>query len=40
TATVFNPPGPALRFSIGLEDEEDLKADLEAAFARLRASAE
>lgn len=39
TATVFNPPGPALRFSIGLEDEEDLKADLDAAFARLRAAA-
>jgi cysteine-S-conjugate beta-lyase len=39
TATVFNPPGPALRFSIGLEDLEDLKADLEAGFARLRALA-
>jgi cystathionine beta-lyase len=39
TATVFNPPGPALRFSIGLEDEEDLRADLDAGFARLRALA-
>jgi cystathionine beta-lyase len=39
TATKFNPPGPALRFSIGLEDAEDLKADLEAGFARLGASA-
>jgi cystathionine beta-lyase len=39
TATVFNPPGPALRFSIGLEDPEDLKPDLEAGFARLRALA-
>jgi cysteine-S-conjugate beta-lyase len=39
TATAFKPPGPALRFSIGLEDEEDLKADLDAAFARLRAAA-
>ncbi len=38
TATVFDPPGPALRFSVGLEDEEDLKADLDAAFARLRAA--
>jgi cysteine-S-conjugate beta-lyase len=37
TATVFNPPGPALRFSIGFEDEEDLKADLDAGFGRLHA---
>ncbi len=36
TATVFNSPGPALRFSIGLEDTTDLKADLEAGFARMR----
>ncbi len=36
TATLFSPPGPALRFSIGLEDPEDLKADLEAGFVRLR----
>ncbi len=39
TATAFNPPGPALRFSIGLEDPDDLKADLEAGFGRLRALA-
>ncbi len=39
TATMFNPPGPALRFSIGFEDPEDLKADLEAGFVRLRALA-
>jgi cystathionine beta-lyase len=36
TATKFAPPGPALRFSVGLEDLEDLKADLEAGFARMR----
>lgn len=36
TATTFNPPGPALRFSIGLEDIADLQADLDEAFARLR----
>jgi cystathionine beta-lyase len=39
TATVFNPPGLGLRFSIGLEDPDDLKADLEAGFIRLRALA-
>lgn len=38
SATNWNPPGPALRFSVGLEDIEDLKADLEAGFARLHAS--
>ena len=27
--------GPALRLHIGLEDVEDLKADLDAGFARL-----
>ena len=37
TATTWEPPGPALRFSIGLEDAEDLKADLAAGFARLTA---
>ena len=36
TATTFAPPGPALRFSIGLEDPEDLKADLAAGFERLK----
>ncbi len=37
TATRWAPEGPALRFSIGLEDIEDLKEDLEAGFARLKA---
>jgi cysteine-S-conjugate beta-lyase len=36
SATEWNPPGPALRFSVGLEDIEDLKADLDAGFKRLR----
>jgi cystathionine beta-lyase len=36
TATTWKPGGPALRFQIGLEDLDDLKADLEAGFARLR----
>ncbi len=38
TATLWQPGGPALRFHIGLEDLDDLKADLEAGFARLRAT--
>jgi cysteine-S-conjugate beta-lyase len=38
SATVWNPPGPALRFSVGLEDIDDLKADLDAGFARMRAA--
>ncbi|GJE72405.1 Cystathionine beta-lyase MetC [Methylorubrum podarium] len=37
TATRWQPGGPALRFHIGLEDPEDLKADLEAGFARVAA---
>lgn len=37
TATIWNPGGPALRFSVGLEDIEDLKADLDKGFARMRA---
>jgi cystathionine beta-lyase len=37
TATQWAPEGPALRLSIGLEDVADLKEDLEAGFARLRA---
>lgn len=37
TATQWNPVGPALRIQIGLEDVEDLKAELDAGFARLRA---
>lgn len=37
TATRWEAEGPALRFSIGLEDVEDLKEDLAAGFAVLRA---
>ena len=37
TATTWNPGGPCLRFAIGLEDPDDLIADLDAGFARLRA---
>jgi cystathionine beta-lyase len=37
TATRWQAEGPCLRFHIGLEDVADLKADLEAGFARLRA---
>jgi cystathionine beta-lyase len=40
TATAWAPEGPALRFSVGLEDIEDLKADLDRGFARLRAANE
>lgn len=36
TATTWQADGPALRLHVGLEDVEDLKADLEAGFARLR----
>ncbi len=39
TATHWEPPGPLLRFHIGLEDPRDLIADLEAGFARLNRSA-
>jgi cystathionine beta-lyase len=35
TATHWNGEGPALRLHVGLEDVDDLKADLEAGFARL-----
>lgn len=35
TATTWQVEGPALRLHIGLEDVEDLKADLDAGFARL-----
>jgi cystathionine beta-lyase len=37
TATKWRAEGPALRLHAGLEDVEDLKADLEAGFARLTA---
>ena len=36
TATRFAPGGPTVRFSVGLEDIEDLKADLDRGFARLQ----
>ncbi len=39
TATRWAPGGPALRFSIGLEDIDDLKDDLDRGFARLSAPA-
>ena len=38
TATRWAPEGPALRFSIGLEDVADLQADLGRGFARLAAA--
>jgi cysteine-S-conjugate beta-lyase len=39
TATRWAPGGPTLRFSVGLEDIEDLQEDLDRGFARLRAAA-
>jgi cystathionine beta-lyase len=39
STTVWSPPGPALRFSVGLEDIGDLEEDLDRGFARLRAVA-
>ncbi|HEX6137347.1 MAG TPA: cystathionine beta-lyase [Casimicrobiaceae bacterium] len=36
TATTWNAGGPSLRLAIGLEDPQDLIADLDAGFARLR----
>jgi len=38
TATTWNPGGPSLRLQVGLEDIEDLKADLAEGFARLNAT--
>ncbi len=38
TATRWQAAGPTLRVHAGLEDVDDLKADLDAGFARLRAS--
>lgn len=35
TATKWQDEGTCIRFYIGLEDEEDLRADIESAFARL-----
>jgi cystathionine beta-lyase len=39
TATKWAPGGPTLRLHIGLENVDDLKADLERGFAALKASA-
>lgn len=36
TATNWSPGGPGLRLQIGLEDVEDLKADLERGFAAMK----
>ncbi|HWI13340.1 MAG TPA: PLP-dependent transferase, partial [Burkholderiales bacterium] len=36
TATRWRPGGPTVRLHIGLEDPDDLIADLEQAFARMR----
>ncbi|MBC7950249.1 MAG: cystathionine beta-lyase [Rhodospirillaceae bacterium] len=38
TASKWAPPGPSLRFHAGLEDADDLIADLEAGFGRLKAA--
>jgi cystathionine beta-lyase len=38
TATKWAPGGPALRFSVGLEDIDDLKEDLDRGFERLRSA--
>jgi len=38
TATSWAPGGPALRFSVGLEDIEDLKEDLDRGFRALAAT--
>jgi cystathionine beta-lyase len=35
TATTWNPGGPCIRLAVGLEDADDLIADLEAGLARL-----
>ena len=35
TATTWAPGGPCLRLAIGLDDPDDLIADLSAGFARL-----
>jgi cystathionine beta-lyase len=39
SASAWQPEGPTVRLHIGLEDVGDLKADLEAGFARLAAAA-
>jgi cystathionine beta-lyase len=40
TATPWAPGGPTLRLHIGLENVDDLTADLERGFAALRAAAQ
>ena len=40
SATTWDAPGPTLRYHTGLEDADDLIADLEAGFERLRAARE
>ena len=39
TATTWDEPGPSLRIHAGLEDPDDLIADLEAGLARLKSAA-
>ncbi len=36
TATEWAPEGPALRFSVGLENIEDLQTDLEKGFSAMK----
>jgi cystathionine beta-lyase len=38
TATKWNPGGPSIRVQVGFEHLDDLKRDLDAGFARLRAA--
>jgi cysteine-S-conjugate beta-lyase len=38
SATAWEPEGPTVRIHIGLEDVDDLKADLEAGLARLKSA--
>ena len=38
TATKWNPGGPTVRFHIGLEDADDLIADIERGLRRLAAA--
>jgi cystathionine beta-lyase len=38
TATPWKPAGPTVRFHIGLEELDDLKADLAEGFARMKAA--
>ena len=38
-ATKWSPGGPTLRLHIGLENVDDLKADLDRGFAALKAAA-